>query len=243
MPALQPSDLPGDVLWSVPPARFVFGGRTSLPRPLTRLIARDQDVAAVASLLRDSDVRLLTLTGPGGVGKTRLAIAAASQVTNQFPDGVAFINLAPIANPFLVVDTIAAALGLRDMGVELLHDRLYSVLADRRLLLLLDNFEQVVTAGPRLVELLGVCPGVTILVTSRIRLRVSGEREFPVSPLPLFTPTTVDDAELSGAIQLFTERAQALLPDFHLTAETMPAIAEIVRRVDGLPLAIELAAA
>lgn len=210
---------------------------------MTALIARDQELATLVTLLRDPSVRLLTMTGPGGVGKTRLAIAAAGEVVGAFPDGAAFVNLAPIANADLVLNTVAGALGLRDMGAVLLHDRLSDVLLDKRLLLVLDNFEQVVTAGPQLRDLLGVCPGITLLITSRIRLRVSGEREFPVAPLPLDALATTEGAEGAGALQLFVERAQAVKPDFALTAETLPAISEIVRRVDGLPLAIELAAA
>jgi predicted ATPase len=124
-----------------------------------------------------------------------------------------------------------------------LHERLFTVLADRRLLLVLDNFEQVVTAGPRLSDLLGACSRLKVLVTSRIRLRITGEREYPVSPLPLSIPAAAGIDEVSGAVQLFSDRAQAVAPDFVLTAETTPSVAEIVRRVDGLPLAIELAAA
>ncbi len=242
MPAVQASDFDTPSLRFMLSASFMAGG-AHLPLPLTPLIARDQELAVVVTLLRDPGVRLLTLTGPGGVGKTRLAIAAATEVVDDFRDGVAFVNLAPIANPDLVLDTIAGALGLRDMGVESLRDRLIDVLADRRLLLVLDNFEQVVTAGPRLRDLLEACPGVTLLITSRIALRLSGEREFPVAPLPLSSSTRIDDAGVSGAVRLFTERAQAIRPDFSLTAETLPAVADIVSRVDGLPLAIELAAA
>ena len=169
----------------VPSAPIATGTGAHLPTLLTPLIAREQELAAVVSLLHDPGVRLLTLTDPGGVGKTRLAVAAATDVMDDFRDGVAFVNLAPIASPDLVLDTIAGALGLRDMGTVSLLDRLIDVLAGRSLLLVLDNFEQVVTAGPRVRELLDACPEVKLLITSRIGLRLSGEREFPVAPLPL----------------------------------------------------------
>ena len=243
MPAAPPPDFRAPSLPFVPSVPLAASTGAHVPTLLTPLIARDQELAAVVALLGDPGVRLLTLTGPGGVGKTRLAIAAATEVSGGFPGGVAFVNLAPIAKPDLVLATIAGALGLRDMGTESLRDRLIDVLADRHLLLVLDNFEQVVNAGPQLRDLLDACPGVTLLITSRIALRLSGEREFPVAPLPLGTPTTVEDAGVSGAVQLFTERARAVRPDFQLTAETLPAVADIVSRVDGLPLAIELAAA
>lgn len=208
MPAVQTPDRRDSSPRFMLSASLADGVGANLPMPLTLLIARDQELAAVETLLRDGEVRLLTLTGPGGVGKTRLAIAAATDAVEGFPDGVAFINLAPIADANLVLATIAGRLGLRDMGIESLPDRLINVLTDRRLVL--DNFEQVVAAGPQLRDLLGACPGVTLLITSRLRLRLSGEREFPVSPLPLplqvNPPTTVEDARISGAVRLFTER-------------------------------------
>ncbi len=244
MSVFQPQNSPAPTPQIMSSGRsLAAGGGTPLPRPLTSLIAREQEMAAVVSLLRDPAVRLLTLTGPGGVGKTRLAIVAASEVTNDFPDGVVFVDLSPVRSPSLVLNTIAGCLGLRDIGAESLNDRLSMAIADQCLLLVLDNFEQVVTAAPGVRNLLDACPEVTLLITSRIRLRVSGEHEFPVAPLPLDVPTRDEDVEASGAVRLFVERARDIQPDFRLSAETTPAVAEIVRRVDGLPLAIELAAA
>lgn len=242
MPKIEQHELAGPGTRSERPSSG-FGSRAPLPIPLTPLIAREQELTTVVGLLHEAGVRLQTLTGPGGVGKTRLAIAAAASASDGYRDGVAFVNLAPLANSNLVLDTIAGTLGLRDMGGAALHDRLLDALVDKHLLLMLDNFEQVVTAGPGVRDLLGPCAGVTMLLTSRTVLRVSGEREFPVSPLPFSTPSIGDDAELAGGIRLFFERAQAVRPDFQLTAATLPTVGAIVNRVDGLPLAIELAAA
>ncbi len=218
-------------------------GSARLPRPLTPLVARETDVATVAALLRDPAIRLLTLTGPGGVGKTRLAIAAAEAAAFAFSDDVVFVDLSPVGDPGLVVSTIARCLGLRDVGAEALANRLLTAVADRRMLIVLDNFEQVVVAAPRLLEILDACPALVLLVTSRTRLRISGEREFPVSPLALDSGFPAMDDLPSAAVRLFAERARATRPDFGLTAETQPIVADIVGRLDGLPLAIELAAA
>ena len=239
-----PMGIPDDTRMNKPPAPTERRGvGTPLPRPLTSLIGREQEQSAIVSLLRDPAFRLLTLTGPGGVGKTRLAIAAAAEIANEYPDGVVFVDLSPVDDPDLVLSTIARSFRLRDIGAESLQDRLMDALANRRLLLVLDNVEQVVTAAPQLLKLLDACPDVRLLITSRIRLRVSGEREFPVAPLSFEGPKLVEDAEAFGAVRLFVERARDVQPDFRLSTETIPAVAEIVRRLDGLPLAIELAAA
>ena len=222
------------------------GRPTTLPTPLTPLVGRAQETASVAALVRRADVRLITLAGAGGVGKTRLALRVAEEVADGFPDGVRFISLASITDPDLVLWAIARNLGVREAQDIPTVDRLKTALAEDHLLLVLDNVEQVVEAAPLLVEFLAACPNVKILATSRVRLRVSGEREYVVPPLGLASlqdHATIEDLLASDAVRLFIERAQAVKSDFTLTAENGAIVAAICRRVDGLPLAIELAAA
>jgi predicted ATPase len=215
-----------------------------LPVPATPLVGREQEVAAAEALVGREDVRLVTLTGPGGSGKSRLAVEAAGRLRAAFADGVRYIELASVRSADLVPGAIAARLGLNTSGSRLRTD-LVSYL-HKRLLLVLDNFEQVADAAPLLAELLATAPGLKILVTSRSTLRLSGEHEFPVPPLPVPPASAARDAGTAGqyaAVRLFTARAQAVAPGFKLTRQNAGVVAEICRRLDGLPLAIELAAA
>ncbi len=217
----------------------------NLPAQPTPLIGRDREVAALRQQLLRRDVRLLTLTGTAGIGKTRLAIAVAAASLNKFPGGVVFIDLAPISNPRLVVSTIAAALGIRDFGAAPPLDGVATALRGRRALLVLDNFEQVLPAAATVAQLLRTCPEPKFLVTSRAPLRLRWERLCSVPPLAL--PDGARRLSLgalahTAAVALFIDRARAANPDFRFTPETAPPIVEICAHLDGLALAIELAA-
>jgi predicted ATPase len=216
-----------------------------LPVPATPLVDREREAAEAVDLVVRQGVRLITLTGPGGVGKSRLAVEAAGRLAPNFPDGVRFVDLTSVRAADLAPAAIAAGLGLNTSGDRLAGD-VVSFLRTRRLLLVLDNFEQVTAGATVVAGLLAACPGLVVLVTSRTVLRLSGEYELAVPPLPVPPPGPVRDA---GALQdypsvrLFAARARAEAPGFELTRRNMQTVAEICRRLDGLPLAIELAAA
>ena len=217
----------------------------AVPVPVTPLLGREQEIAAVEELVVGEGVRLVTLTGPGGVGKSRLMVEAARRLGPGFADGARFLELASVSAADLVAAAIATGLGLNTSAGRLITD-LESYLRPRRLLLALDNFEQVMGAAPLLVELLAAAPGLVVLAASRTVLRLSGEHEFPVPPLPVPLPGVGrDPADLQryASVRLFVERAHAVAPGFELTDANAGAVAEICRRLDGLPLAIELAAA
>jgi predicted ATPase len=218
----------------------------NLPAPLTTLVGREREVAAACTLLRQSSIRLLTLTGPPGVGKTRLGLQVAAELRDTFTDGVIFVALEPIRDPDLVISTIAQALSMREVGSQPLIESLKIYLRDKQLLLLLDNCEQVVSAAPRVADVLATAPRLKVLATSRAVLHLSGERSFFVLPLPLPDPRALpspDQLARSASVQLFIERAQAIQPEFQVTAANAAAVAAICIRLEGLPLAIELAAA
>ncbi len=218
----------------------------NLPVPSTPLLGREQELEGLMQLLRRDEVRLVTLTGPGGTGKTRLGLQVASNSSEVFTDGTYFVSLAANTDAKLVMSTIAQTFGIFENPVRSVAEGVIAHLRERHLLLLLDNFEQVVEATPVVAELLAACPKLKILVTSRTVLHLTGEHEFPVPPLA--TPNPKHGVTLAGltqyaAIKLFVQRAAAVKPDFVLTPENASAVAEICFRLDGLPLAIELAAA
>ena len=236
------SGLPADF----PPLRTLERFPNNLPMQPTPFLGREQELTVLVDLLRREDVRLVTLTGPGGIGKTRLGLQVVADASDLFPDGVFFVNLVPINDPALVVPTIAETLAIRERSGRTLLECLMEELRQRQILLLLDNFEQVVSAAEQVAALLTACPQLKILVTSREVLHVRAEHEFPVSPLAVPDPNRLPDLTTlshQAAVALFLQQAQAVKPDFQLTDANARAIAELCARLDGLPLAIELAAA
>ena len=226
------------------PARQSPRTSGAVPAPVTALFGREREVAEVQALLAEEAVRLVTIVGPGGIGKTRLAMEVAANVGGAFPDGVFFVPLGPVEQSHVVASVIAQTLGIRDEGDAPLPDKIALALRHRRRLLVLDNFEQVMEAAPLLADLLTAAPGVKLLVTSRTLLRLTAEHSFEVGPLGL--PILGGEASSGGpsaSVRMFVDRARAVKPDFELTPENAAAVERICLTVEGVPLAVELAAA
>src|SRR5260370_6096085 len=225
-----------------PPQTAVHARPAPLPMLRSPLIDREQELALVRDLLQGTDVGLVTLTGPGGVGKPRLAIQVAPALASRFADGAAFVSLASLTDPQLVELTVARALQVSEADNQLIGERLLEYLRPSQLLLLLDNAEQLLSAAPLVTQVLDAAPRLTLLVTSREPLRVRDERVVPVLPLALPDAESLPDLETLAQVPA-VERVREVQPDFALTVDNAQAIAEICRRLDGLPLALELAAA
>ncbi len=232
-----------------PPAPPSLRGLHSLPAQTNELVGRAAELSTLGEMISDPGCRLITLTGPGGIGKTRLGLQAALEQFQSFSDGAVFVPLAPLAEPDRVGPAIAQVLGIPEGGGQPVLDRLKAYLAGKQMLLLLDNFEHIIAAAPVVSELLAAAPRLEVLVTSREALHLYGEHEFPVPPLATAPSTrngTVNAPKVLSeypAVALFVQRASAAKPDFRLTEENGAAVSEICARLDGLPLAIELAAA
>jgi predicted ATPase/class 3 adenylate cyclase len=228
-----------------PPLKTLDRRAHNLPIQPTGLLGREDQLAALSALLGRAEVRLVTLTGAGGIGKTRLALQVAAEVLDDFPDGVWFVRLSRLTDPNLVLSTIADTLSVHEIVGQPIARTLSEHLREKQLFLLLDNFEQVVAAAPEVGMLLAQCPGLKVLVTSRVPLHLRGERDYALVPLPLPEPGVLPPPERLtqyAAVALFVEQASAARSDFRVTAANAPTIAEICARLDGLPLAIELAA-